>query len=91
MAINKQFMALTLIAAGIIGFTFGPAHAADTNVDTTANNSMDSRAKTNGEARGTANFTMSFSGSATTKGDFDHSGMMQNMFGAENRPYYYSK
>ena len=43
------------------------------------------------EARGVANFTMSFSGSGTTKGNFDADGegSMQNMFAGEDRPVYY--
>jgi hypothetical protein len=36
---------------------------------------------------------MNFSASANTTGDFDHNGMMQNIFGgqSEDRPYYYQK
>jgi hypothetical protein len=35
---------------------------------------------------------MNFSASANTTGDFDHNGMMQDIFGGntESRPYYYN-
>ena len=95
MAILNQFkrlIALAAIGVGIVFFALVPAHAAGNGLDATNNGSVDSKSVVNGEARGTANFTMSFSGSGTTKGNFDHSGMMQNMFGAENKdyPYYYA-
>ena len=69
-------------------FLIMPAHAAE-NVD--AANSAESKATVDAEGRGVANFTMSFSGSATTKGNFDGNGMMQNLFDSENTPYYYGK
>ena len=141
MAINKQFMALTIIATGIIGFTFGPAHAffddgngntaggmtsksignasgegegtfgmtfegsgstsgavngntvgrASDDVDTSG--SVTGFGDGRGDAKGTARFSMTFSGRAKGNGDFtsNNEASMQNMFGAENRPYYYSK
>lgn len=55
-------------------------------------NNGEAHVKGNAEGRGVANFTMSFSGSGTTKGDFDADGMTQNMFDNRTRsyrPYYY--
>jgi hypothetical protein len=90
----KNFIALASIAAGVVAFTFGPAHAFvnDGSTSTNHNGSLESTTIGNGEARGVANFTMSFSGSGTTKGDFKNDGMMQNIFGgqSEERPYYYN-
>jgi hypothetical protein len=61
--------------------------------DTNGNTSGGASSTMNGdaEARGVANFTMSFSGSGTTKGNFDADGegSMQNMFAGEDRPAYY--
>ena len=57
------------------------------------NGSVESKATANATGRGVATFGMNFSASANTTGDFDHNGMMQNIFGgqSEDRPYYYQK
>jgi hypothetical protein len=90
----KTLIAYATIAISTVLFTFGPAHAFMN--DTNGNHSGGANAQMNGdaEARGTANFTMSFSGSATTKGNFDADAEsdMQNMFSGNDykyRPYYY--
>lgn len=89
----KNLIAYSTIALGTVLFTFGPAHAYFVQDDTNVNHSggMNGNAKGDAEARGTANFTMSFSGSATTKGNFiaDGDADMQNMFSGEDRPVYY--
>lgn len=88
-------MAYSVIALGTVLLTFGPAHAFfNDNGDFVQDgrNNGQFNTKGNGEARGTANFTMSFSGSGTTKGDFVADGATQNMFDNNTRsyrPYYY--
>jgi hypothetical protein len=85
---------LKLIIGVALAVTWGaiflvmPATAAE-KTDLNGANSAESKATVDAEGRGVANFTMSFSGSATTKGNFDGNGMMQNLFDSENRPYYY--
>ena len=85
---------LKLIAGVVLAVIWGaiflvmPATAAE-NVDVNNANSAESQATVDAQGRGVANFTMSFSGSATTKGNFDGEGMMQNLFGSESTPYYY--
>ena len=79
-------VALAVIWGAI--FLVMPATAAE-STDVNGANSAESKATVDAEGRGVANFTMSFSGSATTKGNFDGNGMMQNLFDSENRPYYY--
>ena len=79
-------VALAVIWGAI--FLVMPAAAAE-STDVNGANSAESKATVDAEGRGVANFTMSFSGSATTKGNFDGNGMMQNLFDSENRPYYY--
>lgn len=93
----KKFKLAIGIALAVVWgaiFLVMPAHAFvnDGSSNVNHNGSMESKSIGNGEARGVANFTMSFSGSGTTKGDFDHGGMMQNIFGGQNKeatPYYY--
>ena len=55
------------------------------------NNNAQFDSKGDAEARGTANFTMSFSGSGTTKGNFDANGATQNLVDGRDvyRPPYY--
>ena len=83
-----------LIAGVVLAVIWGaiflvmPATAAE-NVDVNNANSAESKATVDAEGRGVANFTMSFSGSATTKGNFDGEGMMQNLFDSAKHPYYY--
>ena len=79
----KNLIALAALVASTQSFAF----IDDTN--TNHNGSAESQAKVDAEGRGVANFTMSFSGSATTKGNMDADGMMQNIFGSESTPYYY--
>ena len=79
-------VALAVIWGAI--FLVMPATAAE-STDVNGANSAESKATVDAEGRGVANFTMSFSGSATTKGNFDADGMMQNIFGSESTPYYY--
>lgn len=78
--------------AAIVASTQAAAFINDTNTNTDHNGSIESQVNGNGEARGTANFTMSFSGSGTTKGDFAGNGMGQNILGvdADQYPYYYA-
>lgn len=73
-------------------FLVMPAHAFINDGNTDHNGSAESQMNGNGEARGVANFTMSFSGSGTTKGDFSGNGMGQNIFGLDSQdyPYYYA-
>jgi hypothetical protein len=82
-------MAIGVALAVIWGAVFlvMPAHAFID--DAQQNGSMESKSTVDAEGRGVANFTMSFSGSATTKGNFDGQGMMQDIFNADNTPYYY--
>ena len=79
----KNLIALAALVASTQSFAF----IDDTN--TNHNGSAESKATVDAEGRGVANFTMSFSGSATTKGNMDADGMMQNIFGSETTPYYY--
>lgn len=82
-----------IVALVVVGAIFLVLPASANSNDVNANNQADGKGqmKTDGEARGVANFTMSFSGSGTTKGNFDADakGMTQNMFYGEDRPYYY--
>lgn len=56
------------------------------------NGSVESKSTANATGRGVATFGMNFSASANTTGDFDHNGMMQDIFGgnSKNTPYYYN-
>ena len=90
----KTLIAYATIVISTVLFTFGPAHAFmdDGSFVQDARNNGEAQMKGNGEARGTANFTMSFSGSGTTKGNFDADSATQNMFDNNTRsyrPYYY--
>ena len=71
-----------------------PAHAFvdDGTGSVNHNGSVESNGKANATGRGVATFGMNFSASANTTGDFDHNGMMQNIFGgqSESTPYYYA-
>jgi hypothetical protein len=89
----KNLIAYSAIAMGTVLFTFGPAHAFMDDANGNTAGGASSTVKGDAEAKATANFTMSFSGSARTTGniDADGEGSMQNMFAGEQRPYYYSK
>lgn len=82
----KNVIAIAAILASTQSFAF---------IDSTANQngSAESKSTANATGRGVATFGMNFSASANTTGDFDHNGMMQNIFGgeSEDRPYYYQK
>ena len=56
------------------------------------NGSVESKSTANATGRGVATFGMNFSASANTTGDFNHDGMMQDIFGgnSKNTPYYYN-
>lgn len=82
----KTLIAAVALIASTQAFAF-----IDENGKVDGNNSMESMAKGNAEGRGVATFSMNFSASANSKGDFVADGMGQNIFGSENRPYYYSK
>jgi hypothetical protein len=83
----KNVIAIAAILASTQSFAFID--------DATANHngSVESKSTANATGRGVATFGMNFSASANTTGDFDHNGMMQNIFGgeSEDRPYYYQK
>jgi hypothetical protein len=70
-----------------------PAYAFvdDGTASTNHNGSAESKSTANATGRGVATFGMNFSASANTTGDFDHNGMMQNIFGgqSDSREYYY--
>jgi len=82
----KNVIAIAAILASTQSFAF---------IDSAANQngSAESKSTANAAGRGVATFGMNFSASANTTGDFDHNGMMQNIFGgeSEDRPYYYQK
>jgi len=82
----KNVIAIAAILASTQSFAF---------IDSAANQngSAESKSTANATGRGVATFGMNFSASANTTGDFDHNGMMQNIFGgeSEDRPYYYQK
>ena len=86
-------VALAIVWGAI--FLVMPAHAFvnDGSTSTNHNGSAEHQAKSDVKGRGVATFGMNFSASANTTGDFDHNGMMQNIFGgqSEDRPYYYQK
>lgn len=67
-----------------------PAHAEDA-VRGSQNASAESSQEMNGKAKGRAGFSLSFNASGSTEGDMKSNGMMQDIFNAENTPYYYSK
>jgi len=87
----KNLIAYSTIALSTVLFTFGPAHAF--MEDTNGNHSGGANGQMNGnaEGRGVATFSMNFSASANTKGNFDADGegSMQNMFTGQNEPVYY--
>ena len=72
-------------------FLVMPAHAFIDNGAANHNGSAESRSTMDAKGRTVATFGMNFSASANTEADFDHSGMMQDIFGgnADNTPYYY--
>ena len=82
----KNVIAIAAILASTQSFAF---------IDSAANQngSAESKSTADVKGRGVATFGMNFSASANTTGDFDHNGMMQNIFGgqSEDRPYYYQK
>jgi hypothetical protein len=89
-------MTIGVVLAVVWGMVFlaMPAQAFmnDGNFAQDGRNNGEFNSKGNAEGRGTANFTMSFSGSGTTKGNMDANGSTQNMFDSksyEYRPYYY--
>ena len=77
--------------AAIIASAQASAFMDDGTASTNHNGSVESTSKANATGRGVATFGMNFSASANTTGDFDHDGMMQNIFGgnSDSRPYYY--
>ena len=88
----KTLIAYATITISTVLFTFGPAHAfMNDGFVTNGNNNAQFDSKGDAEARGTANFTMSFSGSGTTKGNFDANGATQNLVDGRDvyRPPYY--
>jgi hypothetical protein len=88
----KTLIAYAVIATSAVLFTFGPAHAfMNDGFVTNGNNNAQFDSKGDAEARGTANFTMSFSGSGTTKGNFNANGATQNLIDGRDvyRPPYY--
>ena len=90
----KTLIAYATIAISTVLFTFGPAHAFmdDGSFVQDGRNNGEAQMKGNAEGRGVATFSMNFSASANTKGNFDADGMTQNMFDNNTRsyrPYYY--
>ena len=67
-----------------------PAHAEDA-VRGSQNASAEISQQMNGKAKGRAGFSLSFDASGSTEGDMKSDGMMQDIFNAENTPYYYGK
>ena len=80
----KHIIAIAAVLASAQSFAF---------IDSTANHngSAESKSTADVKGRGVATFGMNFSASANTSGDFNHNGMMQDIFGgqSEDRPYYY--
>jgi len=80
----KHIIAIAAVLASAQSFAF---------IDSTANHngSVESKSSMDAKGRTVATFGMNFSASANTEADFDHSGMMQDIFGgqSEDRPYYY--
>ena len=87
----KNLIAYSTIALSTVLFTFGPAHAFFDDGNGNTAGGASSTMNGDAEARGSANFTMSFSASGQTKGniDADGEGSMQNMFAGQNEPAYY--
>jgi hypothetical protein len=85
----KNVIAIAAILASTQSFAF----IDDASSAVNHNGSVEHQAKSDVKGRGVATFSMNFSASANTTGDFDHNGMMQNIFGgqSEDRPYYYQK
>lgn len=87
----KQIKLVIGIALAIVWgaiFLAMPAMAAE---NANHNGSAESKSDANVTGRGVATFGMNFSASANTTGDFNHNGMMQDIFGgrSEETPYYY--
>ena len=78
--------------AAIIASAQASAFIDDGKGSANQNGSVESKSTANATGRGVATFGMNFSASANTTGDFDHNGMMQNIFGgqSESTPYYYA-
>jgi hypothetical protein len=85
----KKLIALAAIIASAQASAFMSDNAATNGGH---NGSVESKSTANATGRGVATFGMNFSASANTTGDFDHNGMMQNIFGgnSESTPYYYA-
>ena len=71
-------------------FLVMPAHANDA-LKGAQNASAETSQEVNGKAKGRAGFSISFNASGSTEGNMKGDGMMQDIFNAENTPYYYSK
>ena len=90
----KTLIAYSTIALSTVLFTFGPAHAFMEDTNGNHSGGANGQMNGNGEGRGVATFSMNFSASANTKGNFyaDGESNMQNMFSGNDyryRPYYY--
>ena len=87
----KMVIGVTLAIVWGVIFLAMPAMAAE-KANVNHNGSAEHKSTANATGRGVATFGMNFSASANTTGDFDHNGMMQNIFGGntEDRPYYYN-
>ena len=89
----KTLIAYATIAISTVLFTFGPAHAFmdDGSFVQDGRNNGEAQMKGNAEGRGVATFSMNFSASANTKGNFDADGMTQNLVDGRDvyRPPYY--
>ena len=88
----KTLIAYTTIALSTVLFTFGPAHAFFDDGNGNQAGGANAKMHSDAEGRGVATFSMNFSASANTKGNFDAEGdgSMQNMFAGEQQPYYYN-
>jgi len=85
----KKLIALAAIIASAQASAFMSDNAATKG---SHNGSVESKSTANATGRGVATFSMNFSASANTTGDFKGDGMMQDIFNvdSEQRPYYYA-
>jgi hypothetical protein len=89
----KKLIAIAAISTAALLLTAcgNEAKAFIDNGTANHNGSAESKSNADVKGRGVATFGMNFSASANTSGDFNHNGMMQDIFGgqSEDRPYYY--
>jgi len=88
----KKVIGISLAVVWGVVFLVMPSYAFMDDTNGNHSGGADSKMTGNAEGRGVATFSMNFSASANTKGNFDADaeGSMQNMFAGEGRDYYYN-